>query len=558
MRLLYILITCFYIVVLFTACNPQPEAPALLNKAEAMMDNNPDSAMLLIDSIFAPKASLSRAEYMQYLMARVQAKYKTYQDISSDTAVLQAVAYFEKRRNNPAMLASAYYLAGCVLREQGEKNRAIDYLKNALTVASQTGNNMQQGLIYENLAYLYHKELLQDQTIDYARKAYGSYRQEAGTETKQINVLSLVAQNFLKNEHPDSALYYANQALAIADSIQNLKYQASVRNSMGVTYQQQHDFARSNLFLKEALLYSPDSVTENKIRLNMADNYLQLNDYHSLNEILPTVKQSLDISDDLYYKSAVLGLLTNYEKRRGNYAQALAYTEEDMQIQSDIFDSNQSKLVIEAENKFDFSKKETEVKLTRQQRQNMTLSFSFLLVSIVGMGLLLRFRAKQKQKIKDMQAEYEKAAQQAENQKMGKRIEQYAVLTNQYKSLVRDTAKLHATIYNTAQAGEITDKTQHFSTIKKELSQTENTIRANMGDFSRAFLAEQNFSSRLAGTKISDADAILLFMLSNRESRKDIAALLATSPHAITLRSLRLKEKLKPILSEAEFLLFFS
>ena len=393
MRSLYILIACIYIAVLFTACNPQPEAPALLTQAETLMETKPDSAMLLIDSIFDPKASLNREEYMRYLVASVQAKYKTYQDISGDTAVLQAVAYYKKQHNNPAMLVSAYYLAGCVLREKGDKNRSLDYLKNALTVALQAGNNMQQGLIYENMAYIYHQELLEDQAIDYYRKAYGNYRQVAGTETKQINVISLLAQNFLKNEQPDSALYYANQALAIADSIQNLKYQASVRNSIGVTYQEQKDFARSNFFLKEALLYSPDSVTEYRIRLNMSDNYLQLNDYRSLNEILPAVKQSLDISDNLYYKSAVLGLLTNYEKRRGNYAQALAYTEEDMQIQSDIFDSNQSDLVIEAEKKFDFSKKEAEVKLARKQRQNMTLSFSFMLVLVVGMGLLLRFRA---------------------------------------------------------------------------------------------------------------------------------------------------------------------
>ena len=85
----------------------------------------------------------------------------------------------------------------------------------------------------------------------------------------------------------------------------------------------------------------------------------------------------------------------------------------------------------------------------------------------------------------------------------------------------------------------------------------EDTIRENMGNLSCSFLLDQNILPKHILEEISNSDAILLFMLYNKESRKDIAALLSTNPHALTQRTTRLKERLKPLLTEAEYKLFF-
>ena len=42
-------------LLLFMACNPQPEAAGVLEQAESLMETYPDSAMQLIDSFFIPK-----------------------------------------------------------------------------------------------------------------------------------------------------------------------------------------------------------------------------------------------------------------------------------------------------------------------------------------------------------------------------------------------------------------------------------------------------------------------------------------------------------------------
>jgi hypothetical protein len=56
----------------------------MLQKAEQLIDEYPDSALLLIDSIFYPEKSLNNEDYMRYLVRLVQAKKKTDNQISEE------------------------------------------------------------------------------------------------------------------------------------------------------------------------------------------------------------------------------------------------------------------------------------------------------------------------------------------------------------------------------------------------------------------------------------------------------------------------------------------
>ena len=544
------------IAVVFVSCY-DTEGRERLARAQTLLEQDyADSAANALDSIYLPR-DMGREYHMRYLVTRLQARYKAYREVKNDTAVLEAVEYFERKSKNPTQIAVANYSAGCVMKERGENKRAIPYFKKAVNAATLTKNFKLQGLIYGNLAYVYHEELFQEQAIDYFKKAFSVYRQAKGTETNQMNTLSFLATNFLTNHQQDSALHYFKQALMIADAVQDRYYQAFIRNNIGLVYQQKKDYNLSNFFLNESLHYSPDSSLRNKIQLNIAENYLKLTDFNALKEYLPVIKKSLESSSDLYYKSAAIDFLKEYEVRIGNYTQAFLYSEENYRIASTIFNQNQARALIEAEKEFDYTQKANEVKLAKQRQQNITLFFSLLLLLFLSIGLFFRFRARQKQKLKDVQTESERIIQEGKNQEMEKRLIQFINSNKQYKTLIRNTSELHTIIYNTAQAGEVVDKSSRFSKIKKALSQTEDTIRENLSNLSRSFLLEQDFSSKFLENEISDTEVIILFMLYNKEDRKDIAALLATNPHALTQRISRLKEKMKPLLTETEYQLFF-
>jgi hypothetical protein len=69
----YIIFISFGLSCLFACNNPQSEASKLLEDADYLLKSKPNSTMTLIDSIFYPEKSLSRGNYMRFLVLQVQA-----------------------------------------------------------------------------------------------------------------------------------------------------------------------------------------------------------------------------------------------------------------------------------------------------------------------------------------------------------------------------------------------------------------------------------------------------------------------------------------------------
>ena len=554
-----ILLTLLFTVAvaaILTSCYDLKSRERLARAQILLEEEYADSAANALDSIKSPK-KMGKEYYMQYVVTNAQAKYKAYREVKNDTAVMEAVRYYEKKNKNPEQIALANYSAGCVMKERGENKRAIPYFKKAVNAATLTKNFKLQGLIYGNLAYVYHEELFQEQAIDYFKKAFSVYRQAKGTETNQMNTLSFLATNFLTNQQQDSALHYFKQALTIADAVHDRYYQASIRNNIGLVYQQKKDYNLSNFFLNESLHYSPDSSLRNKIQLNIAENYLKLTDFNALKEYLPVIKKSMESTSDLYYKSATIDFLKEYEVRIGNYTQAFLYSEENYRIASTIFNQNQARALIEAEKEFDYTKKEAETRTARLKQRN-TLIVSGLFITILLLsGYLLRRRNIQQQKIKESELMFERNRQEIENKALEKRIKQYNYSSDQYKTVIEHTQNLHKSIYDIAELGWYKENSAEFKKIITELQNTENAVIGNMSQIAKEFFIEQNILLDSVLHLCSKEDIVLLYRLYIGETRNDIASLFHIKTHTLTQRVSRLKEKLKPLLSETEYEAFF-
>lgn len=76
----------FLIIVILSSCDkPQPQASLLLAQAEQLIEDYPDSALMLIDSIYYPEKSFNEKDYMRYCLVRVQVRHKNYLPINEDT-----------------------------------------------------------------------------------------------------------------------------------------------------------------------------------------------------------------------------------------------------------------------------------------------------------------------------------------------------------------------------------------------------------------------------------------------------------------------------------------
>ena len=79
------------ILVLMAGCDSrQSEFSALLDKAERYIDTRPDSAMVLIDSLFYFEGKSRREESMRYLVLRAQTLHENHFSLTADTLVFDA------------------------------------------------------------------------------------------------------------------------------------------------------------------------------------------------------------------------------------------------------------------------------------------------------------------------------------------------------------------------------------------------------------------------------------------------------------------------------------
>ena len=98
---------------------------------------------------------------------------------------------------------------------------------------------------------------------------------------------------------------------------------------------------------------------------------------------------------------------------------------------------------------------------------------------------------------------------------------------------------------------------QNFKKIITELQNTENAVIGNMSQIAKEFFIEQNILLDPVLHLCSKEDIVLLYRLYIGETRNDIASLFHIKTHTLTQRVSRLKEKLKPLLSETEYEAFF-
>lgn len=122
-RLFIILIlafTCF-------ACNPGSEnAERYIFEAESLIDNKPDSALALLDSILYPE-NLNKEKFNKYNLLRIQARDKSNKDISKDTIIFNVKDYYIKHNDMVNGTLASFY-SGRVLKDQKKEQRGYECL----------------------------------------------------------------------------------------------------------------------------------------------------------------------------------------------------------------------------------------------------------------------------------------------------------------------------------------------------------------------------------------------------------------------------------------------
>lgn len=197
------------LLLLLAACSGGGGHPAL-SRAEAVMEQHPDSALAILDSI-NPSALTSDASRAKYALLLTQAQTKTYQTVLNDSLISIALNYYADSSDSRDKMLSHYYYSE-VKFNSGDYAACILHLFKALEEAEKLHDPFWLGMINRMLSDSYMETYSNAEELVYAKREWthflGSRRQPHIDYA--INDLARAYSNAGKF---DSAVIVANQAI---------------------------------------------------------------------------------------------------------------------------------------------------------------------------------------------------------------------------------------------------------------------------------------------------------------------------------------------------------
>ena len=164
-KLLYIIIG----VVLLIACSERQEYVGMLERAKALMHDEPDSALMIINSLGQHEAEFGKSFRMRYRLHRLNALNKVDTLFHSTDEAKELAEYFNDHGTpNEQMLA--YYLLGRAYYDIHEAPMALNCFQTATERADTTTSDCdyrQLSRIYGQMSNLFYYQGLYQQELEY-------------------------------------------------------------------------------------------------------------------------------------------------------------------------------------------------------------------------------------------------------------------------------------------------------------------------------------------------------------------------------------------------------
>ena len=243
------------VLLLFSACGSR-EARRMLDRAEAVMSEDPSGAIAILDSI--SDDGLSRSQRMHMELLRAEAMNLTYQSMDTLSGMEYVADYYRPFWGHSHRYMRCLYMLGCVFRDRGDAPTAIQYYQEAANQADTTQadcNFYTLCRIYGQMAVLFQKQRSPRQELEVERKAYDAAMKAKDT-LAAISYYKYMAGAYYALGMKDSALTIVENAISLYTK---RKEKSKAAAEMGVAsdfYIKKKDFRRADSLLKQYEAYS--------------------------------------------------------------------------------------------------------------------------------------------------------------------------------------------------------------------------------------------------------------------------------------------------------------
>lgn len=380
-----------FLIFSFSACHGGVNETTLLHQADSLMQEFPDSALYLLESIPHPEklSGSNKADYALFL-TRARTKLNIYQ--SSDSLIRIAVDYYDRSWNNERKM-QAYYYRGCVYRDMRCMDLAVkDYLQ-ALKVVPKESEYLYLGAIYEHLAGCYEDQNLYEDAMCAHQKAYEIYLEQKNNG-QLFYALRGIGHIFVIQHQLDSSLIYYKKALDIAEATRKNYHKSLILGEMGILFNEMREYHKANQYISASISTAPAGTslfTEYLWKGNVLRNLQQMDSaryYLNLSKSSPYI----------FNRGGSYGELYKLEKEENNYPAAIAAADSFIYYLDSIYDTTKAAEITRLADQY-------EIELYQQKitgRYKIEV-LSLLLLFIIGGAISLWIDKRRKKKYLELQ-----------------------------------------------------------------------------------------------------------------------------------------------------------
>lgn len=263
-----------YIIIGITllSCSERQEYVDKLEQAKSLLDEHPDSALQILDSLGTNEQDFSKSFRMRFQLLKLQAQNKAFVDFTSDSIAKDLVKYYDRNGNANEKMMS-HYLLGCVYRDLGEAPKAVDCYLEATSKADTTDSDCDfytLSAVFAQLSATFHKQLLPTYELE-ARKKAIYYAEKAGKLYYMTYSIERSVGSYLLLSKKDSAEIILKKALRFYEK-----------------YNYKEDALRVSSLLINLCSDEKGKETEVKEMIDKYDNYYKL--FASDHELPPSFR----------------------------------------------------------------------------------------------------------------------------------------------------------------------------------------------------------------------------------------------------------------------------
>ena len=393
-----------FILVALISCNDPKSVTDTLHRAEALMNEYPDSAWTLLNTISPDEMEQNRNRAL-YALLYTQAQDKTYRDETNDSLISVAVDYYCDTDDVRRKFLSYYYKGRVHFTTKDYLGATTCYME-AEQLADEVGDDYLVGLLYAELGRIYRLYYDYPKSEEAYQKAAECY--ERAGKIRHRNYMwynqSSIFRNLAQYTESENLL---RKALV---SGKDIKDSVLIRNSIGNLVMlciEQQRMSEAKQLYEELRYYVGTNYGSSSFMGKLAKMYISEGDFMNAKRCVETAwsrsKNSID-SVGLYFSSAEL--LSALGKGKAAYDELM----KGVALQNDEAHHALQQPVLTAQRDYLSEKLEFEAYRIQVEKQLRVLYILFftILLSVVAF-VLWRNLKKKKKVINELEQKKEQA-----------------------------------------------------------------------------------------------------------------------------------------------------